>query len=442
MTSGIGSVNPYDAFVRSLPPSERLLLAKEVRSEWLFQARTAQLAPKGNWRVWYIRGGRGSGKTWAGAHNLADWTIDYPRHDWAIVAPTYGDARDTCMEGQSGLLSALGLARTYPGWNRSQGELRLPNGGMVWIDGADDGALRIQGKNLSGVWADEIGLWRDWRTSWDESIAFAVRKEPARIIATGTPKRGHGLIGRLIDDPSVSQTLMRTADNAANLSATALDELLRRYGGTTLGRQELEGELLGDVDGALWKRDLIRYGDAPQHVRGGELRPDYIRVVIAIDPAVTYGPDSDETGMIVCARGGDGRGYILDDQTGRLSPGDWARRAIAAYDEFRADAIVGEVNNGGDLVEANLRAAGFTGRFRAVHASRGKRVRAEPVAGLYEKGMVSHLRPFTELEDQMANFTPETVASPDRLDAMVWGMTDLMLTESAVDTAVPFSTVA
>lgn len=250
------------------------------------------------------------------------------------------------------------------------------------------------------------------------------------------------MVLRLMADDTTPKTLLRTLDNAANLSPIALEELMRRYGGTTLGRQELEGQILDDADGALWKRAMILYGDAPQHVRGGTLGPDYARVVVAIDPAVTYGPDSDETGMIICARGGDGRGYILDDQTGRLSPGDWARRAIAAYDEFKADAIVGEVNNGGDLVEANLRAAGFSGRFRAVHASRGKRVRAEPVAGLYEKGLVSHLRPFPDLEDQLCNFTPETVTSPDRLDALVWGLTDLMLSQMPHDPATPFSAVA
>ena len=405
-------------------------------------ARTEQLPPSGNWRTWYVRGGRGSGKTRTGAEAFADLIRGFPERDWAIVAPTFSDARDVNVEGESGLLRALGLSRGYRGWNRSQGELWLTGGSRVFCDGADDGAYRIQGKNLGGLWADEIGLWRRWREAWDESVAFAVRIEPAKIIASGTPKRGHGLVLRLMDDPTVPKTLLRTMDNAPNLSPSALEELLRRYGGTTLGRQELEGEILGDIDGALWRRAMLIYGDAPQHVQRGEVQPDYARVVVAIDPAVTHGPDSDETGMIICARGGDGRGYILDDQTGRLSPGDWARRAIAAYDEFRADAIVGEVNNGGDLVEMTLRGQGFTGRFRAVHASRGKRVRAEPIAGLYEKGMVSHTRPFPELEDQLCNFTPDSVGSPDRLDAMVWGLTDLMLTQVPHDPSAPFSVVA
>lgn len=431
----------------SSPPSRPLSRADIPPSilrklPWSVLARTEQLPPDGDWRVLYYRGGRGSGKTRSATEAFKEEIRAYPSRDWAVIGPTFGDARDTYLEGDSGLLRALGLPRGFRGWNRSQGELFLADGSRVFCDGADDGAYRIQGKNLAGVLAGEVGLWRRWREAWDESIAFAVRIPPARIIADGTPKRGHGLVNRLVTDPSVANRLLRTMDNAANLSPMALEELLRRYGGTTLGRQELEGAILEDADGALWKRNLIVYGNAPQHVRSGMLGPDYVRVVVAIDPAVTYGPESDETGMIICARGGDGRGYILDDQTGRLSPGDWARRAIAAYDEFRADAIVGEVNNGGDLVEANLRAAGFSGRFRAVHASRGKRVRAEPVAGLYEKKLVSHLRPFPELEDQLCNFTPETIASPDRLDALVWGMTDLMLTQMPHDPSTPFSAVA
>jgi phage terminase large subunit-like protein len=392
---------------------------------WRFQARSPQLPPDGAWRVWYIRGGRGGGKTWTGSHTLSEWITQNPGRDWAIVAPTYGDARDVCVEGPSGLLKALNLPKGYKPWNRSLGELNLPDGGTVYIDGADDGALRIQGKNLAGLWADEVGLWRQWRTAWEESIAFAVRIDPARIIATGTPKRGHPLVKKLMGDETVAKTVVRTMDNAGNLSHVALDELLRRYGGTELGRQELEGDVLSDVPGALVKRDQIRYGDAPMIYRGSDLVPNYVRVVIPIDPAVTYGPDSDETGMVVCAKGPDNNGYVLDDLSGRYSPGDWARKAITAFEEYGADAIVGEVNNGGDLIESTLRNNGFNGRFIAVHASRGKRVRAEPIGSLYEQGRIFHRRPFPELEDQWCSFTPDTLDSPDRLDAAVWGFTEL-----------------
>jgi predicted phage terminase large subunit-like protein len=393
---------------------------------WRFQARSPQLPPDGEWRTWYIRGGRGGGKTWTGSHTLSEWIAQNPGKDWAIVAPTYGDARDVCVEGPSGLLSALGLPRHYKPWNRSLGELNLPGGGTVYIDGADDGALRIQGKNLAGLWADEVGLWRQWKTAWEESIAFAVRIDPARIIATGTPKRGHPLVKRLMDDPTVARTVVRTLDNAPNLSRAALDELLRRYEGTELGRQELEGDILSDVPGALVKRDQIQYAQPPRRYHENELVPDYSRIVVAIDPAGTYGPDSDETGIVV-AGSRESLGFVIDDLSGRFPPLEWARRAIRAYDENKADAIVVETNFGGDMVEQTLRSAGFTGHVIKVTASRGKSLRAEPVTSKYEQGLIYHVRPFPELEDQLCSYTPDTKESPDRMDALVWAFTELLV---------------
>jgi predicted phage terminase large subunit-like protein len=393
---------------------------------WRILRRPEQKPPSGDWRIWYVRGGRGGGKTRTGAETLNEWIEDNPGHDWAIVAPTYADARDTCMEGASGLLAALKLTRAYPGWNRSQGELRLPTGGMVWIDGADDGALRIQGKNLAGLWADEVGLWRQWKLAWDESIAFAVRIDPALIIATGTPKRGHPLVKRLMSDETVAETLLRTMDNAPNLSRVALAELRRRYEGTELGRQELEGDILSDVPGALVKRDQIQYGTAPRRYHENELVPDYTRIVVAIDPAGTYGPDSDETGIVV-AGSRESLGFVIDDLSGRFPPLEWARRAIRAYDEHSADAIVVETNFGGDMVEQTLRSAGFTGHVIKVTASRGKALRAEPVTSKYEQGLIYHVRPFPELEDQLCSYTPDTKESPDRMDALVWAFTELLV---------------
>lgn len=388
-----------------------------------------QHPPDGDWRIWYIRGGRGGGKTWTGSHQLAEWILDDDNtgKDWAIIAPTFADARDVCMEGPSGLLRALGLPKHYKGWNRSHGELFLPQGGRVYCDGADDGALRIQGKNLAGVWADEVGLWKHWQLAWEESIGFAVRVDPALRIATGTPKRGHPLVAQLMDDEAVQKTLVTTEGNAANLSASALADLKRRYAGTELGKQELEGAILTDVPGALWNREMIDYGNAPETTFAGTLKPDYQRVVVAVDPAGTYGPDSDETGIVVCAVGADGRGYVLADYSGRFPVGEWANRVKLTYDRHEADAVVAEVNYGGDFVENTLRSVGFTGHYIRVVASRGKRIRAEPVAGLYGEGRVSHVRPFPELEDQLCTYTPDTLKSPDRLDALVWAFTELML---------------
>lgn len=405
---------------------------------WRFQTnQPGQLPPEPEtWRTWYIRGGRGGGKTWTGSHQLAEWIglYDAPEAEWAIVAPTFGDARDTCVEGPSGLLKALGLTKHYKGWNRSYGELNLPSGGVVYCDGADDGALRIQGKNLLGLWADEVGLWRQWKLAWDESIGFAVRIEPAKIIATGTPKRGHPLVKRLMGDPDVGKTVVRTLDNAANLAQSALDSLLKRFAGTELGRQELEGEVLTDVPGALVKREQIQYGQPPQRYHHGVLGPDYQRIVVAIDPAGTYGPDSDETGIVVAGVRED-LGYVIEDLSGRFSPNDWANRAIAAYREHLADAITVETNFGGDMVENTLRSVGFDGRVIKVTASRGKALRAEPVTAKYEKGLIYHTRPFPELEDQLCTYVPPekgktTTDSPDRLDALVWAFTELMLEPS------------
>lgn len=411
---------------------------------WRDQARTEQLQPDGDWRTWYVRGGRGSGKTRTGSETLAEWIKANPGHEWAVVAPTFGDARDVCIEGPSGILKAFGLSRGYKGWNRSYGELFLPEGSTVYCDGADDGALRIQGRNLAGLWADEVGLWKQWRLAWEESIAYAVRIDPARIVATGTPKRGHPLVKQLLHDPSIPTTLLRTLDNAANLSRRALEDLVRRYGGTELGKQELEGLELTDVPGALVRAEMIQYREAPVVYVKGEAQPDYLKGAVAIDPAVTYGEGSDETGIIVGAVGSDGNGYVIDDYSGRFSVETWAKRAIAAAEVNGFDTIVAEVNNGGDMVESMLRQAGWRGRYAGVHASRGKRVRAEPVSAGYERTLVPaatgfciyHLRPFPELEDQWCTFTPDSPTSPDRLDAAVWLFHHLLVNETTYQGAL------
>lgn len=388
--------------------------------------------------MWYIRGGRGSGKTRAGSETLAEWIRRSPGHEWAAVAPTFGDARDVCVEGPSGLLKAFGLPRSYKGWNRSYGELFLPDGSTVYCDGADDGALRIQGRNLAGLWADEVGLWKQWRLAWEESIAYAVRIDPARIVATGTPKRGHPLVKMLLHDDTIPTTRLKTRDNAPNLSRRALEDLERRYAGTSLGRQELEGEELTDVPGALVSIDMIKYRTAPLVYPEGKATPDYLTGAVAIDPAVSYGERSDETGIIVGAVASDGNGYVLDDYSGRFSAESWAKRAIAAAETYELDTIVAEVNNGGDMVEAMLRAAGWRGKYVAVHASKGKRIRAEPVAAGYERTLapnasgfrIFHVRPFPELEDQWCTFTPDSPDSPDRLDAAVWLFWHLLVNET------------
>ena len=415
--------------------------------EWHRDAHPGQLPPPGKWRVWYVRGGRGGGKTWTGANVLADWIREAPPgSEFGIVAPTFGAARRVNVESRkSGLLKALGLDRNYPGWNRSDYQLTMPNGTSVFIDGADRGAKNINGLNLAGLWADEVGLWHDGEYAWDESIMPAVRLEGARIIVTGTPKRAHPLVRRLLRGDQERGTppeadvfsVLRTRDNIDNLTAEAVDDLYRRYKGTNLEAQELEGELLDEAKGALWTRQtgnpekgLIVTGKPPTViVRIGNRSinaPDLPRTIIAVDPAVTANPNSSEWGIVVAALGGDDRIYIRADLSGRLSPDDAAKRIVQAYDDWEVDRIVVEVNQGGDLVRSLLHGARPNLPITERRAYKGKYLRAEPVQGAYQRGKVIHEHQFAELEEQMCTWEPDGGdPSPDRIDALVYAVAEL-----------------
>ena len=408
------------------------------RDSWRSTARLEQLPPAHWQRVWYVRGGRGGGKTWTGSNAFAELITESEPGEWGVIAPTYGDARDTCIESdESGLIKALGgrcgpngvLLERGPNiasWNRSMGDLRLRNGSVVYADGADDGALRIQGKNLRGAWCDEIGLWRRWKTAWDESLKYAVRKAPARIIATGTPKRGMPaitLVKRLLADPKVAASLLRTEDNAANLDADTLADLLAAKG-TALGRQELEGEILDEAEGALWTHDeakarelglgLIVHGQLPADGLG--------RRVLAVDPSDGE-EDSDEYGLAVVTAHESGRKFVLASDGVRLGPDGNVEHTAAMFGRWDCDVVVVEKNHGGAYLPAMLRQRDLP--VVTVTASQGKRTRAEPVAaqyGLNGAGVV-HVGAFPELEDQMTAFTGAPgEPSPDRLDALVWGV--------------------
>lgn len=397
-------------------------------------ARTAQHPPAGDWRTWYVRGGRGSGKTRTASENLAQLIRTTPGPSrWAIVAPTFGDARKVCVEGISGILKALGPLVPKGGYKSSLGEIHTTNGAVIYIDGANDGADRIQGTNLNGAWCDEIGLWHGasedkdkrgrgappkWAHAWNESISFAVRLDPARIIATGTPKVGHGLVKKLLEDPAVVKTHMPTYDNLANLHPAAIAELEASFKGSRLGRQELEGEFIEDVEGALWTRDQVEaltILDVPSGLQ---------RVVVAIDPA---GSPKGTTGIVVAGVGRNGHGYVLEDLSCPGTPQLWATAAVEAYHRWDADRIVAERNYGGTMVEHVIRTADPTVAYKTVDATRGKAVRAEPIAALYEQGRVWHVGHHVKLVDQMCMWEPTSGESPDRLDAMVWALTELML---------------
>lgn len=415
---------------------------------WRQSARPAQMPPPGDWSIWYILGGRGGGKTWTSAHAFAEMVIEDPG-EYAVVAPTFSAAVSVCIEGSSGLLAALatsraevdrGASRYVISWNRSRGELRLRNGSIVYVESAEEGAPDIQGHNLKGAWASEIALWgRRWRMAWEESIRYAVRLGRARIIADGTPKRGHGLAQMLVADPSVPKSRLRTRDNLENLNPAIVQQWQRLYGGSALGRQELEGELLEDMPGASWLRAWIDDARILPDEEGGftEPIPAFTRVVVGIDPATTSTEGADATGIVAAAEAMHGADqhedkphphyYVLEDVSARVTPGVWADRAMALYRRRRADRIVGETNRGGEMIGHTLRTVDPNVSYRAVRAMRGKTVRAEPVAALYEQGKVHHVGYFVELEDQMCSYVQGDTGSPDRMDALVWALTDLAI---------------
>lgn len=347
-----------------------------------------------------------------------------------MIGPTFGDARDTMVEHRrSGLLKVLGPA--VANWNRSDGQLFVANGSTVYCDGAIEGAERVQGRELRAAWCDEIGLWRVVKTrkgelvggtkAWQESIEFAVREAPALIVATGTPKGKKGVVKLLLEEPPgrVVFTYPQLADNRENLEPTVVEDWERRYGGTRLGRQELEGLVLEDVEGALWTLDLIEAGRV-------EADPERVerRVVVAVDPAGTK--EGDEIGIIAASKDHTGAGYVLKDRSGHYTPNEWARKAVDLYHELRADRIVGERNFGGEMVEALVRQVDPNVSYKSVWASRGKEIRAEPVSALYEQGRIHHVGTFPELEDEQVSWVPGE-PSPNRMDALVWAFTDLLI---------------
>lgn len=406
------------ALLRALDQLERQ--TKPTTRLWRAQARASQLPPDGDWRIHLIMAGRGWGKTWTGANWIAEQAMKHAGTEWAVVAPTFRDVRKTCIEGPSGVIAAF-EKNEISQYRRNELQITLENGSIIYGYSADQ-PERLRGANLSGAWCDELCAWR-YPDAWYAGLVPAVRiGTDSRIIVTTTPRPTalvRDLVGRT--DGSVRITRGSTWENADNLSPAALEELRRRYEGTRLGRQELEGELLENIEGALWTIDNI---DSTR-VRHDEV-PDLLRVVVAVDPAVTSGEDADETGIVVVGEGPGGHGYVLADYTMRGTPDACMRKAVEAYKRHHADRIVGEVNNGGDYIGAVLRAVDENVPYSSVRASRGKAVRAEPVSALYEQRRMHHVGILTELENQMLTWIPDLdVKSPDRVDALVWACTEL-----------------
>ena len=401
----------------------------QLQHDWRgFWARPDQIAPPWNWSTWLIMAGRGFGKTRSGA----EWTCeraDLGGRRIALVGATAADVRDVIVEGESGIL-AIAKPGKRPIYEPSKRRLTWPNGSMATTYSADE-PERLRGPQHTDAWGDELGAWR-YPDALDQlELGLRLGDDP-RMVITTTPKPIKMLKELIIrEGKDVAVTRGSSYANLANLSPKFIDKIIRRYEGTRLGRQEINAELLDDVPGALWARTRI------EGLRiSKEQLPSLSRIVVAIDPAVTSGEDADETGIIVAGLDRNGHGYVLDDLSGQYQPLEWAAKAIEAYKKYSADRIVAEVNNGGEMVEATIRMVDPNAPYKAVRASRGKVIRAEPVSALYEQGRIHHVGTYADLEDQMCSFTTdfdrtEAGYSPDRLDAMVWGFHELIVGDMA-----------
>ena len=392
--------------------------AAAILYDWTFWARPEQLAPEGEWFIWLLRSGRGFGKTRTGAEFVRQRVREGYRRI-ALVGQTKGDVRDTMIEvGESALLNVC------PPWDRpvyepSKRRVTWPNGAMA-IAYSGDEPDQLRGPQHDTAWVDELAKLKYPDDTWS-NLLFGLRLGRRPQICVTTTPRPIPLVKNLVQHPRCIDVRRSTRDNLANLSPIYIREVIEPLIGTRLGRQEIEGEIIDDAPGALWKRaqiDTLRVAKAPQ----------LSRIVTAIDPAVTSSARSDETGIIVAGLGRDGHGYVLEDLSLRASPHGWATQAVAGHYRWQGDRVVGEMNNGGEMVEATLRTVDANLPYRGVHASRSKQARAEPIAALYEQGKVHHVGHFADLEDQLCTWEPNTGdASPDRLDALVWALTELML---------------
>lgn len=402
---------------------------EELQHTWEFWARPNQLEPKGDhWDIWVALAGRGWGKTRAGA----EWVRHRIRKGDKIVhcvAPTKGDVRKVMVEGDSGLLNVCwkgdktyrGKHIGYPEWSPTNNTMTWENGAKAVFFSAED-PERLRGPQAYSAWCDELCAWRNAQETWD-MLQFGLRlgKHP-QVFITTTPKTTKLLRNILGDEKTVTST-GSTYDNQANLASTFLDAVRKTYEGTRLGRQELYAEILDEASGALWSRSLLAECEVEK-----DSVPDLNRIVVSIDPAITSNKESDMTGIVVAGVDVNGIAYVLADCTGRYTPQQWAARAVSLFEEYQADRIVAERNQGGDMVRHTLQTESETVPVKLVHASRGKMARAEPVSALYEQDKVRHVKGLNDLEDQMVTWEPlGSVGSPDRLDALVWAITDLSL---------------
>jgi phage terminase large subunit-like protein len=418
----------------ALDPKERARRLAEIWSRvgasletyWPWWARPSQMAPAGDWRTWLVMAGRGFGKTRAGAEWVRALAETNGSARIALVAATMAEARAVMIEGESGIL-AISPDVLRPVWEPSLGRLRWPSGAQAFVYSAAE-PESLRGAQHHAAWADEIAKWPAGEAAWD-NLMFGLRNgRLPQAVATTTP-RPVPLVRRLLADGETMVTRGRTQDNRPHLATSFLTSVEARYAGTRLGRQELDGELIEEAQGSLWRRELIEASRA-SGVDGAQMR----RIVVGVDPAASAGGDA--CGIVVVGLGADETGYVLADASvlGR-SPDGWAQAVARAAQSWGADRVIAEANQGGAMVESVLRGAQVNLPVKLVHASRGKAARAEPVAALFERGRAKFVGAFPELEDELAGLCnggryEGPGRSPDRADAMVWALTELMLGET------------
>jgi phage terminase large subunit-like protein len=401
---------------------------EKLERDWPFWARAHQLPPKGDWKTWLILGGRGAGKTRAGAEwvrgvalGLAEFS-ERPLGRIALVGETHADVREVMIEGVSGLL-AIHPRAERPNWIAARRRIEWPNGAIAQIFSAEE-PESLRGPQFDAAWCDELCKWRYAIETFD-MLQFGLRlgTHPRQVITT-TP-RPIALLKRLMADPATALSKMPTRDNAYNLAPDFLKTVVERYKGTQLGRQELDGEIIETREGSLFPRALIEAAHVFE-------TPAMKRIVVAIDPPVSSREGADACGIVAAGVGVDEKIYVLADETAAgLSPYEWASRAVSLYKKLEADRIVVEVNQGGEMVRSVLTEIDRNVPIQEVRATRAKHIRAEPVAALYEQGRVKHAGNFPALEDEMADFGSDGLSagrSPDRVDALVWAITALTQT--------------
>ena len=415
-------VAAVDAYLQLLDEPERLRL----KYAWELYARESQMPPEGDWDTWLILAGRGFGKTRTGAEWVRAQVENNQAGRIALVARTIPEAQSVMIEGESGIINVS------PPWNQpiyepSKRKLTWPNGAFALAFSSHE-PDQLRGPQFDAAWCDELASWEYPNESWD-NLAFALRLgHRPRSVVTTTPKPIE-IVRSLPNRPGVHVTRGSTYDNQDNLPPTLFTQLIDQYDGTSIGRQEIYAELIDEDEDALWKREWIEKARLSSY-------PPIARIVVSVDPAMSSKPTSSETGIVVV--GADmhrEHAYVLADESARLTPQGWALRTVHLFDKFGATRIIAEDNAGGDLVRSTLKAAvPRTLPYKGIKARSGKRIRAEPVAALYEQGRVHHVGRFPKLEDQMCTWTPDLGSShsPDRADALVHAITELMLERNPV----------